>query len=77
MKSDVLALWPNAPLVETAPSGRWLRFADRTGRAVYLQRYAWDETSHAHYLVAGADSTQDRYTSLPEAVEAIREALAA
>jgi hypothetical protein len=79
MRDQIRVLWPEAPIAESSPSGRWLRFDRSAGRAVYLQRYAWDEPCRAHYLVvladrptAAAGPVQLRYVELADAVAALR-----
>jgi hypothetical protein len=76
----VAALWPSAPTREAGYSGRWVRFDHPEGGALYLQRYAWDEPCVPHFLVVrcGPDHPLDqrRFSSLADAVRAIRTALA-
>jgi hypothetical protein len=79
MRDQLYALWPEAPVAESSPSGRWLRFDHPGGRNVYLQRYAWEEPCRAHYLVVMADRDaptggleQRRYVELADAVVALR-----
>jgi hypothetical protein len=80
MRDQLHALWPEAPVAESSPTGRWLRFDRPAGWAVYLQRYAWDEPCRAHYLVvlsdrrgaATSETVQRRYVELAEAVAALR-----
>lgn len=80
MRRDILDLWPNAPITEADPDGRWVRFALPDGRVTYIQRYAWDESSRADYLVVTHDGNepgqQERYGHLEEAVARVRNLLA-
>jgi hypothetical protein len=76
MRDAVLALWPQAPIDAQSPDGRWLRFHCDALGIVYLQRYAWEEPCTPHFLLAICDCaagvTQERHTTLPEAVTALR-----
>ncbi len=80
MQSAILALWPTAPVFEVSRTERWARFEGPMGSTVYLQRYAWDETSLPHFLVVqstteSADkshSDQQWFANLDEAVHAVR-----
>jgi hypothetical protein len=76
---EVRALWPDAPVAEADPAGRWLSFADRDGRTVYLQRYAWDENCRPHYLLVTARGEgaveQRRFVDLVEAIGPLKPSL--
>jgi hypothetical protein len=81
MRDDLLALWPDGPLEEADPGGRWLRFKATDSRVVYIQRYAWDDVTRPDFLVAWCDedspADQRRVGTFPEAVELVRTLLAA
>jgi hypothetical protein len=83
VQTEVLSLWPGAPILEVGRTGRWLRLGRAGDAAVYLQRYAWDAPCHPHYLVVRAGDgpaesppEQWRYVDLAEALVAIRGLLA-
>jgi hypothetical protein len=79
MQQDVRRLWPDAPVVEQARSGRWVRFVmPDDGSVVYLQKRTWDSATRPDYLVVwhGGDDerpvAQRHYHDLDGAVEAVR-----
>jgi hypothetical protein len=73
---ELQALWPDAPLHERDPVGRWVSFATVDGRTIYLQRYAWDENTQPHYLLVASrgegEVDQRRFVRLDEAIEQLR-----
>lgn len=80
MQSAILALWPTAPDFEVSRTERWVRFDGPMGSAVYLQRYAWDESSLPHFLVVQSSaekasepsSEQQWFSNFDDAVHAVR-----
>jgi hypothetical protein len=73
---ELRLLWPDAPMRECDPTGRWVSFAAVDGRTIYLQRYAWDEECRPHYLVVATagegEVEQHRFVRLDEAVDQLR-----
>jgi hypothetical protein len=69
---EVLALWPQAPVVEQDPAGRWVSFLASDGRTIYLERYAWDENCRPHYLVVATRGEgaveQQRFVDLADVI---------
>jgi hypothetical protein len=74
--AELRALWPDAPLRESDPTGRWVSFSALDGRTIYLQRYAWDEECQPHYLLVASagdgEVEQRRFVRLDEAVDQLR-----
>jgi hypothetical protein len=79
MRDDLFDLWPDAPLHDADPGGRWLRFGANDGRVIYIQRYAWDDVTRPDFLVAWWDgddpADQRRVGAFAEAVAAVRSLL--
>jgi hypothetical protein len=67
--------WPEAPIVGSG--ARWARLRSPGGGVVYLQRYAWDEETRPHYVVAWyGDEDEPSQVRYPELLEALGEARA-